>query len=69
MRENKEKTQIPIKNINTSKKNGKKNKKTVIDTPALSVMYTNADAVTNKLHEIQTLIVIHKPDVIAITEV
>ncbi len=41
----------------------------MIDTPALSVMYTNADAVTNKLHEIQALIVIHKPDIIAITEV
>ena len=58
-----------MKNVKNPPKNYQKNRKTTIDSPSLTFMYTNADSVTNKLQEIQAMIEIYKPDIIGITEI
>ncbi len=48
---------------NRIKTDDKNRKKTV------TCLYTNADAITNKLDELQVILELHKPEIIAVTEV
>ncbi len=48
----------------------KKSKGTIVlQEKSITCIFTNADAVTNKLAELETLLVIHKPDIVGVVEV
>ena len=41
----------------------------IYDSGGLKCMYTNADSIANKWSELETLVCIHQPDIIGITEI
>ena len=59
-----------LKSQMRNKKKQKKSKGTIVFTEkSITCIFTNADTLTNKFPELQTLLEIHRPDIIGVTEV
>ena len=65
-----EEKQLRLPTVKKAKEKQKKSKGTIVlQEKCITCIFTNADAVTNKLAELETLLAIHKPDIVGVIEV